>query len=121
MFWYNYGIFFIIGWLILIILYNNWLIAKRGITAMRLGRILAAALDFFMWGTIIHAEQFSVVLLMFIVIAALILLMIFAVNFSECQSIFHAIMMTLFQFTGGFMVFWMICGVSNSRKKKKQD
>ena len=121
MFWYDNGIFFIIGWLALMILHNNWLIAKYGITAMHLGRILAAALDFFMWGTIIHAEKFSVVLLVFIVLAALILLMIFAVNFSECQSIFHAIMMTIFQFTCGFMIFWMIFGVSNSRKEKKQD
>ena len=119
MLWHQYGGLLIIGWIVFIIFYNNWLIAKCGVSAMRLGRILAAALDFFLWMLVFSAEGFTFGLLVLIALAAFVLLMILALNYTDCQSVLHAILMTLFQLTGGFLVFWMICSLTGSRKKKR--
>lgn len=118
--WHDYGWIFVIGWLVFIIVYNNWLIAKRRISAMRFGRIIAAAFDFFLWMLVSNAEGFALGLLVLIALAAFILLMILALNFKDCQSALHAILMTLFQLTGGFLVFWLVCGFSGSNKKRKK-
>ena len=115
------GLLLVIGWIIFIVWHNNWLITNRDVSALRIGRILAAAMDIFLWAAIFSAEWdelFSLrsvienfgsylILLLLIVLAILILLMIIALNYKDCCSLFHAVLMTLFQFTGGFIIFML--------------
>lgn len=94
------GLLLAAGWLIFIVWYNNWLTADKGISALRIGRILAAAVDIFLWGTIISAKWDAVfdlksimedfgsflIFLLFIVLAIFVLLVIIALNYKDCQS-----------------------------------
>ena len=108
-------------WIIVIGSYNSWLIAKRGITAMRFGRIFASAIDIFLWGSIFQAEQFCWELLIVAALAGFILFIIYGLNFQDCKSPLHAILMTLFQFTGGFIVVCLLAIYTYQTKKKKKE
>lgn len=113
------GLIIVAAWLIFIVVYNNWLIAKHGISAMRLSRIAVAAMDLFLWVVILGADGFSLGLLALIVLAMFILLTILGLNYKDCQNALHAILMTLFQITGGFLVFGLVCSITGSNRRKK--
>lgn len=116
--WEDYGGLLLLGWIGFIILYNNWLIAKRNISALRLGRILIAALDIFLWIPLFESTEFSFAILGVLCLAALILFTLLALNYHDSQSLLHAILMTLVQLTGGIVLIMLWFYADRNRKRK---
>ena len=106
---------------VFLIVYPGFLRKQCDCSPMFLGRIAAAVLDCGIWVSIFDAEGFSLLLLLFIAIAVGIVLLLFALNFQTVQDPLQAVLMTLWQMLGGFLIFVWLCAIFCNKKKKKDD
>ena len=110
----------ILGWFIFAIIYSGVINRVRNIDVTPIGRVFAAFVGILMWAPIYDADKFNISLIFYAIIPVLILLVIFLLNYNDTQSILHAALMTMVQYSIGFLLVGLLSQVSLSGKKKNK-
>ena len=114
--------FLMILWIIVMAVYDSYLKKECGYSAFMFWRIVVACFCSFCWLGVIAADTVTFEIVLALIIAILLALFLLALNYQTSGNKMHAISMTLFQLTWGFIIVGIF--VSSARgdgKGKKKE